>query len=162
MKQQVPRWTSSNAMVQKAYDEYFASLTDGFILCAHSQGGFFSLNSLLKCPENVKGVILVESSSTLDVEQVDVSCWKDVPFLFVYGDFLTKEYQIDGYVWAGNDAYVRTMRNLHNKILALGGDSTWMELPDYGIRGNTHALMIEDNARQIANMVCDWIKEHVK
>lgn len=162
VKQQVPRWTSSNAMVQKAYDEYFGSMKDGFILLAHSQGGFFSLNSVLTCPENVKGIILVESSSTLDVEQVDVSCLKDVPFLFVYGDFLKKEHQIDGYVWAGDDAYRRTMRNLHNKILELGGDSTWMELPEYGIYGNTHALMLEDNSRQIADMVCDWAKAHIK
>lgn len=27
-----------------------------------------------------------------------------------------------------------------------------------GIRGNTHAMMIEDNSRQIADMVCDWLK----
>ncbi len=162
MKQQVPRWTSSNAMVQKAYDEYFGSMDEGFILLAHSQGGFFSLNSVLTCPEKVKGIILVESSSTLDVDKVDVSCLKDVPFLFVYGDFLQKEHQIDGYVWAGQFAYDGTMRKLHNKILELGGDSTWMDLPQYGIYGNTHALMIENNARQIADMVCDWIKEHVK
>lgn len=102
MKQQIPRWTTSNAMVQKAYDTYFGSLTDGYILLAHSQGSFFSLNSALTCPENVKGIILVESSSTLDVEQVDVSCWKDIPFLFVYGDFLqrnTRSTVMSGPAW---------------------------------------------------------------
>ena len=162
MKQHVPRWTSSNEMIQKAYDEYFASMTDGFIILAHSQGGLFSLNAALKCPQNVKGVILVESSSTLDVDQVDVSCFKDIPFLFVFGDFLEEKHKIDGYTWVGQFGFENNMRRLHQKLLSMGGDSTWMYLPDEGIYGNTHALMIEDNSRQIADMICDWIKSHVK
>ena len=54
------------------------------------------------------------------------------------------------------------MRKLHERILELGGDSTWMHLPEMGIRGNTHAMMQENNSRQIADMVCDWLKSHVK
>lgn len=73
MKQHVPRWTTSNAMVQAAYDTYFASMTEGMIVMAHSQGGLFSLEAALKNVENVRGVILVESSSDMDVEKVDVS-----------------------------------------------------------------------------------------
>lgn len=161
MKQQVPRWTTSNDMVLKAYEEYFSSMTDGFIILAHSQGGFFSLNTALKTYQNIKGIILVESSSTLDVNVTDVSCFKDIPFLFVFGDFLGEEYCPDGYQWAGNFAYHGTMRNLHNKILEMGGDSTWIHLPELGIRGNTHAMMLEDNSRQIADLICDWIEEHV-
>ena len=41
MKQHVPRWTTSNAMVQAAYDTYFASMKEGMIVLAHSQGGAF-------------------------------------------------------------------------------------------------------------------------
>ena len=48
------------------------------------------------------------------------------------------------------------------RLLELGGDSTWTELPDLGIRGNTHALMMEDNSDEIADLICDWIREHVK
>ena len=161
MKQQVPRWTTSNAMVQAAYDAYFESMTDGMILLAHSQGGLFSLNSAIRYPQNVKGVILVESSSTMDPANTDISAFRDIPFLFVYGDFLKPEYEIDGYVWPGSFAYKGSMRNLHTKLQEIGGDSTWMELPDMGIRYNTHAMMLEDNARQIADLICGWIREHV-
>lgn len=163
MKQQVPRWTTSNAMVQAAYDEYFGSMTDGCILLAHSQGGFFSLNSVLAREnyKNIKGIILVESSSTLDVNVTDVSCLKDIPFLFVFGDFLDEKQHVDGFEWTGNFAFNRTMRNLHNRILELGGDSTWLYLPEHGVYGNTHAMMIEDNSMQIADMICDWMKEHI-
>lgn len=52
------------------------------------------------------------------------------------------------------------MRKLHERILELGGDSTWMHLPEMGIRGNTHAMM-EDNSRQIADLICDWLVKKV-
>lgn len=161
IKMHVPRWTSSNDMVQAAYDEYFGSLTEGCIILAHSQGGLFSLNSAVKDGKNIKGFILVESSSTLDVNVTDVSGLKDIPFLFIYGDFIGPEFCIDGYEWPGNFAYYGTMRNLHNRIQELGGDSTWLHLPEIGIRGNTHAMMVENNSRQIADIICGWIKEHV-
>lgn len=162
MKQQVPRWTTSNAMVQAAYDEYFGSLTDGCIILAHSQGSLFALESALKFPQNVRGVVLVEPSSTLDPQQCDVSALEGVPFLFVYGDFLDDAHKIDGYVWPGQFAYEGNMRRLHEHLCEVGGDSTWMELPELGIHGNTHAMMLEDNSRQIADLICDWIKQHVK
>lgn len=162
MKLHVPRWTSSGTMVQKAYDTYFESQKDGMILLAHSQGGQFGLNAAIKHPENIRAVIMVESSSTMDPAEVDCSCFKDIPFLFVYGDFLKPEYEINGYLWPGAFAYKGSMRNLHRYLQENGGDSTWMELPDMGIYGNTHALMLEDNSRQIADLICDWIKEHVK
>ncbi|MBQ4042747.1 MAG: esterase [Clostridia bacterium] len=162
MKQQVPRWTSSIAMSQKSYDEYVGSMTDGCILLAHSQGGLFTLPAALKHPENVKGIILVESSSTLDVNKTDCSALLGIPFLHVYGDFLEEEHHIDGYNWAGNTAYFGTMRNLHNYINENGGDSTWLHLPEIGIYGNTHAMMVEDNSREIADIISNWIKEHVK
>lgn len=31
-----------------------------------------------------------------------------------------------------------------------------------GLCGNTHALMQETNSRQIADLVCDWLKSHDK
>lgn len=162
MKQHVPRWTTSSAMVQKAYDEYFASQTGGMIVLAHSQGGLFSLAAALKNTKNIRAVVLVESSSTMDPAEIDCSAFLSIPFLFVYGDFLTPEYETDGYVWPGSFAYKGSMRHLHEYLAANGGDSTWMELPDLGIRGNTHAMMLEDNSREIAGLICDWLKKHVK
>lgn len=158
IKQQVPRWTTSIPMAQEAYNAYIASMKDGCILLAHSQGGLFALNAALACPQNVKAIVLIESSSTLDVTQTDVSSLKDIPFLFVWGDFLGEAYRSERYTWIGDFAYTKTMRSLHEKILDLGGCSQWLHLPEMGIRGNTHAMMIEDNSRQIADMVCDWLK----
>lgn len=161
VKQQVPRWTTSIPIAQKAYDQYVGSMTDGCILLAHSQGGLFTLNAALKNYQNVKAVVLIESSSTLDVEKTDISMFKDIPFLFVWGDFLGEEYCSNQYRWVGDSAYSGTMAKLHKRLVELGGDSTWLHLPEMGICGNTHAMMMEDNSQQIADIVCDWIKSHV-
>ena len=67
----------------------------------------------------------------------------------------------DGYKWPGAFAWEDNMRRLHERLLELGGDSTWMSLPEMGIRGNTHALMMEDNSDQIADLICGWMKEHI-
>ena len=53
LKSQVPRWTTSIPMAQKAYDQYVGGMTDGCIMLAHSQGGLFTVNAALAHPENV-------------------------------------------------------------------------------------------------------------
>ena len=44
----------------------------------------------------------------------------------------------------------------------LGGDSTTVYLPDVGIVGNGHTMMAELNNEQIADLLEDWIKNHVR
>ncbi|MEI3103384.1 MAG: alpha/beta fold hydrolase [Oscillospiraceae bacterium] len=117
IKSQVPRWTTSIPMAQKAYDQYVGDMKDGCIMLAHSQGGLFTVNAALAHPENVKAVVLIESSSTIDVEKTDVSAFKDIPFLFVWGDFLGEEYCTPEYRWIGDFAYQGTMRKLHERIV---------------------------------------------
>lgn len=53
------------------------------------------------------------------------------------------------------------MRKLHERILELGGDSTWMHLPEMGIRGNTHAMMQDNNNEPDCRSVCDWLVKKV-
>ena len=46
-------------------------------------------------------------------------------------------------------------------INGLGGDSTTVYLPDVGIFGNGHTMMMEKNNEQIADLLETWIKGHV-
>jgi hypothetical protein len=34
-----------------------------------------------------------------------------------------------------------------------------MELPQEGIRGNSHMLMMDDNSDAVAERVCAWLRE---
>ena len=38
-----------------------------------------------------------------------------------------------------------------------GGDFMW--LPDHGIEGNGHMLMIEDNSLQVASLIEHWLRQ---
>lgn len=129
---------------------------------AHSQGGLFAIRAAMKHPKNIKAIILVESSSTIDVETEDISSLKNIPFLHVWGDFLGGEYVNDRFTWVGDYAYEGTMRKLHHKIQELGGDSTWVHLPEIGIKGNSHAMMNENNSDEIADLIANWLDERFR
>jgi hypothetical protein len=92
----------------------------------------------------VKGLIGLEgfqASSGGDPNLV-----KNIPQLTVLGDHLNP---------APNQAWSAT-------INGLGGDSTTVYLPDVGIFGNGHTFALELNNEQIADLVENWIKDHVK
>ena len=37
-----------------------------------------------------------------------------------------------------------------------------MHLPQMGIKGNSHMLMQDRNSLQLADLIIDWIEEHVE
>ena len=157
MKQQVPRFPASASVADAAYESYFAKMSreGGYILLAYSEGGLFALRAALKHPENIKAIILVESTSTLDVDTTDVSLLKNIPILHIWGDYVSGDFP-----WAANYAFEDTMRRFHEKIIEMGGDSTWLHLPSIGIKNNTHALIVEDNSDEIFNIVLQWLRAH--
>ena len=51
---------------------------------------------------------------------------------------------------------------LIHQIIAAGGDATQVQLPDFGIVGDSHMDFWENHSFQIAQIVVDWIGDHVK
>ncbi len=47
-------------------------------------------------------------------------------------------------------------------LTSLGGDATTIWLPDAGLFGNGHTMAIERNNEKIADLIEDWIKNHVE
>jgi hypothetical protein len=47
-------------------------------------------------------------------------------------------------------------------LMEKGGDATNIFLPDLGISGNSHMMFWENQSDQIAQIVVDWIADHVK
>ena len=54
----------------------------------------------------------------------------------------------------------RPRRNTVNRIKTVGGTAENMELPDVGIRGNSHMLMMDFNNLQPAEMILDWLNRN--
>ena len=48
------------------------------------------------------------------------------------------------------------------QINAAGGDFTFISLPDKGLHGNSHMFMQDKNSLQVADLIVDWIDQHVE
>lgn len=50
-------------------------------------------------------------------------------------------------------------RSLHIPLDRFHADYTWVNLPEMGIKGNSHMLMMDNNNDQIAGLINDWLVE---
>ncbi len=53
--------------------------------------------------------------------------------------------------------HVRASERWRDALLAAGGGVTWIDLPARGMRGNSHALIADDNSAEIAGRALDWM-----
>jgi pimeloyl-ACP methyl ester carboxylesterase len=147
-KQFVPRWTSSNAWMQAAYDELVKSIGPCVIL-AHSQGAAFGFNAAHAMPGMVKALILIEPGAAPDPLQFDPKRVRKIPHLVVWGDYIT-----ESPLWQRYRANVDTYTSA---LAAAGGSVDTIDLPSLNVRGNTHMLMMDDNSDEIAAMINVWM-----
>jgi pimeloyl-ACP methyl ester carboxylesterase len=147
----VPRWLDNDAPTQAAYDALIDRVGD-CVLMVHSQGGTFGFNAALASPDKVKAVIAIEPAGAPAADHPGLSRLKHVPHLFIWGDFL------DDYpVWRNN--IVTVSARYHEALTAQGTPSQWIELPQQGIPGNTHMLMMDTNATEIAAIIDTWMHD---
>ena len=148
-KQGIPRWATNDAATQAAYDQYVQKVCPGGIV-VHSQGGNFTFNAALKAPDKIKGVIAIEPSGAPNPERTNLSALKDVPHLFVWGDYLDRQ-DLFRKIAAGIGTF-------ENAVRAQGGVVDRLDLPQAtGQRGNSHMLMMDRNSDQVAQLVQDWL-----
>jgi pimeloyl-ACP methyl ester carboxylesterase len=147
-KQGVARWVTTDAAIQKAYDALVQKVCP-CIIVVHSQGGNFGFNAALTAPDKVKALVAVEPSAAPDPTKVDVAKLKDVPHLYVWGDFMDKSAQWQRILVAPN--------RYRDALKAAGVSADAFDLPAMGIKGNTHMLMMDRNSDQIAALIHGWL-----
>ena len=74
---------------------------------------------------------------------------KDTPVLMVFGDYVDQHPR-----WA---AYKKIDTEYANAVKAAGGTVDWINLPDIGIKGNSHMLMQDKNNAEIAEVIQKWL-----
>lgn len=148
MKQGVPRWATNDALTQKAYDALVQKVCP-CIVVVHSQGANFGFNAALNAPDKVKALIAVEPSGAPDPEKVKMAAIKGIPHLIVWGDYLDKS--------AFWQKLTMASEKYRTALSAAGGAVTLLRLPEAGLKGNTHMLMMDRNSDEVAKLVNDWI-----
>ncbi len=117
------------------------------VLMPHSAGGPIIFNIARKRPEQVTAIVVLEPTGCPTAAEV-VEPIAHIPFLAVYGDYIESRNQ------TGRLEACRTTARL---VREMGGRGEMLELTEYGIRGNSHLLMQDDNSAEIASRVMDWL-----
>lgn len=146
VRQIVPRWTTTDPLIIDAYTALVDRVGDSVVM-VHSQGGQFGLKVAQARPHKVKGLILIEPAGLGDPDRV--AAFKGMPILAVYGDHIAQ------------DSRWPTIRGNGVRFLeqarAEGADVEVIDLPERGVRGNSHMLMMDRNSDEVAAVVQDWL-----
>src|SRR5215475_12788153 len=146
MKQGVPRWLTTDDAIVAAYIELVDKVCPCVVL-VHSQAGSFGFKAREARPDKVKALVAVEP--TLGGNKSKVASIKGSPVLFVIGDN-AKDHPRWSKIRAGDVDYA-------NALKAAGGSVDFVDLPDVGIKGNSHMMMMDKNSDQIAELINKWL-----
>jgi len=146
VKQGVPRWTTTDEAIIRAY----VALVDRVCPCVilfHSQAGQFGFKVAQARPDKVRALVAVEPAGQGDPAQAAVL--KDIPTLVVYGDNIAldsrwPQIRANGVKFAG-------------EISRAGGHVDIVDLPAAGIHGNSHMMMMDRNNLQVAGLIQQWL-----
>ena len=101
----------------------------------------------------MKALVLLEPARTPDLNTTDFSVIKHIPTLILWGDFI-KVPELCAWTKA---AYFDIYPKYYELMKGLGAPIDWIDLPERGITGNTHLLMMDRNSREVAQAVQDWM-----
>ncbi|UFN48764.1 esterase [Roseomonas sp. OT10] len=147
-RQLVPRWTTTNAATLAAYRQLLQRVGPAVVM-AHSQGAGFADRAARAEPGLVKALVLIEPAGLGEAAGAPLAALRDVPVLLLYGDFIDGDAR-----WS---AIRRQGLDLAAKLRGLGGTVDVVSLPERGLRGNSHLLMMERNNAAVARLIQDWL-----
>ena len=143
----------------KALSDLAAGLK-GAVLMGHSQSGPFPLEAALLDPSAAKGLVLVEPGRCPDsYTDPQIATLATLPVLAVFGDHRDTPTGIS--TRPSWQISFDSCQALIGRLKAAGGDAQMLNPPDRGIRGNSHMIMQDKNNQQIADLILQWIHDHV-
>ena len=118
------------------------------VILFHSQAGSFGFKAAQARPDKVKALIAIEPAGLGDPAKVDVL--KNIPTLIVYGDYIEKDSRWPK-IRANGIAFA-------DAIKAVGGSVDVVDLPQDGIKGNSHMMMMDKNNSEVAGLIQKWLE----
>ena len=133
----------------------------GAVLMGHSESFLFPERAALINPTAVKGIISLESGVACGtpLTQAERATLATIPILIVFADHVADAAESVRPQWTTS---LTQCKELAASIRKEGGDVTFMHLPELGIHGNTHMMMLDKNNLQIADLLLGWVDGHVE
>lgn len=140
--QMVPRWTDTDDLI---LDAYLAQLeeTGPAVIMAHSQGCVFAIEAALKRPDLVVALVLLEPAA-IAAAAFSARTWPH-PTLIVLGDHIDQSMR-----WTRIREDIKSFAGCFPSIEVL-------TLPDEGLRGNSHMLMMDRSSAEVAERIDAWL-----
>ena len=148
--QMAPRWATNGDATQAAYLALVQRVCPCVII-AHGQAGSFAFNAALANPDKVKAVIAIEPAFAPKPNHPGISQLKGVPHLIVWGDFIATNP-----IWV---QHVEELKQYQAALTTSGVAAEWLELPELGVKGNTHMMMMDVNSDQVAARMQAWLSK---
>jgi pimeloyl-ACP methyl ester carboxylesterase len=146
LKEIVPRWLTTNDAIMRSYLELIDKVCP-CVLLVHSQSGTFGFRAAAERPDKIKALVVIEG--TLRGDSATLAALKNVPIVVIYGDDIDRSPNFSEQR-AANVRMATTAK-------AAGGSIDIINLPDRGIKGNTHMMMMDKNNGEVANVIADWL-----
>lgn len=146
MKGNVPRWIVTDDATLAAYIELIERVGPCIII-ATSQGGGFATRATEARADLVKALVLVEPAQSGSGSRLPEDY--RVPVLGLFGDYIQSDPR-----WVENrESFLQYIE----AVEAAGGTGALIDLPDIGLRGNTHLMPVEKNNADIARLIHLWL-----
>jgi pimeloyl-ACP methyl ester carboxylesterase len=119
------------------------------ILESWSSGGLIIYKTAIARPDLVKGILALENAPNAfeAISDDEVKRLVKVPIFNIIAD--------------RNDESVEGARKFQKRMQAAGGHFTVDVLPEAGIHGNGHTIMLEKNNKEIMYRMINWLRSNV-
>jgi hypothetical protein len=129
----------------------------GAIVATHSQSGIMGHHMIRILKERgrmdlVKGLITVEGGCSLEQSGLTASDFDAIPYLALKGDYTATSPQCEESVAAINARRAEGLGAAH---------AEYLKLDERGMHGVTHMMMLDSNNLEIADLMLEWVGEHV-
>jgi len=153
-KQMVPDWSYSmgtpNPTVPALSE--LARKIGRAVIISHSQSGIYPFQTAEMDPTGIAGIVSIEPGSCPRPD-VDMRPLKGIPTLILFGDFVQL-----------STAWTRRLDDCKAFVKAASAAGVPVELvqlPDVGIHGNSHMMMLDSNSLVVAGWLNRWIANKV-
>jgi len=124
------------------------------VVIVHSQSGTYGLDLVRRRPKLVRALVTVEGGCDGFTDKDAASAFAGVPALSLWGDNSVGPSR-PSTATRGATAARRRQRDQ-----AAGGRATLTVLPEIGIKGNSHMMMMDKNNLQVAEVILKWLAEN--